>query len=279
MSTATITAKEVNELRKATGAGIMDCRKALTEAGGNMEEAVEYLRKKGQKVSELRAGREAKEGVVIAKVNSDHTKGYVMHLSSETDFVAKNEDFIKFAQEVIGIGIDNDISDLDSLKNSPMDGSTVAEKLAEKVGAIGENIQIVNYQRLEGTGIVAYIHAGYKIGVLVELNQAIAGDVEEIGRDVAMQVAAMNPIAVDEAGVPEDIKNKELEIGREQAIAEGKPEKIIENIAQGKLKRYYKDNTLLHQQFVKDGSKTVAAALKDVSGDLTVVSFQRLSLG
>ena len=274
-----VSAKEVNELRKQTGAGLMDCKKALTEANGNVEEAIDLLRKKGQKVSALRAGRDANEGAAIAITNSDCTKGLALHLSCETDFVARNSDFVDFAQQLAQLALDNNIGDTTALLASSIEGTTVEAKIAEKVGAIGENIQIAGLELLEGTGIIAYIHAGNKIGVLAQLNQAVNDANATIGRDVAMQIAAMKPIAVDEAGVSQEVKDRELTIGKEQAVAEGKPENIIEKIAEGKLKRFYKDNTLLHQQFVKDSSQTVAQALQATEKGLTVEKFVRLALG
>lgn len=272
---ATISAKEVNELRKLTGAGIMDCKKALTEANGDIQAAIDYLRKKGQKVAELRAGREANEGVIMAITNDAKTEGVVLQLTAETDFVAKNEDFINFARVIAELGLRNKSNSVDELMQLDMDGASIDARIKEKVAAIGENIAVVAYNRMEGN-ITSYIHMGFRIGVLVNLSEA---GYEEIGKDVAMQIAAMNPVAVDESGVSQDIINREMEIGKEQAIAEGKPEAMVEKIAQGKVNKFLKENTLVNQVFVKDSSKTVAQVLKEKNPNLKVKAFSRLQLG
>lgn len=278
MSTVTISAADVNKLRQITGAGMMDCKKALTEVNGDFDAAVDWLRKKGQKVSEKRADREVNEGVVIARVSEDGTYGIISGLACETDFVAKNEDYQKFAESIAVIAMQNKPADKDALLALPMDGLTVAEKIAEYVGKIGEKIEITDYALLSGDTLVAYNHSNGKVGVLVALNQK--GDAtENIGKDIAMQIAAMNPIAIDKNDVPEDVKNREMEIGREQARAEGKPENILDKIAMGKLEAYFRDNTLLNQKFVKDNSKTIADVLKSVNKDLTVSAFKRIGLG
>lgn len=274
-----ISAKEVNELRKATGAGMMDCKKALEETGGDFEAAIDYLRKKGQKVAAKRADREANEGVVIALTSDDNTKGYVLHVTSETDFVAKNDDFIKFATAITEAAKTADAKTAEEVLTLPLDGSTVQEKLQEMVGKIGEKIELGRYERIEGEMVVPYIHAGYKIGVLVSFNQSGNGQLSDVGRDIAMQIAAMNPVGVDESDVPEDIQQKELELGREQALAEGKPEQIVDKIAQGKLQKFFKENTLLNQPFVKDTNKKVSDVLKETDGNLKVLRFSRVSLG
>ncbi|NNC94562.1 MAG: elongation factor Ts [Chitinophagales bacterium] len=274
----TITAKDVNELRKQTGAGLMDCKKALTESNGDLDAAIDYLRKKGQKVSQLRAGREAKEGVVIAKTSDDRKKGIVLQLSSETDFVARNQEFIDFASSLTDLAMSKGVKSIDELLDTDYDGATVKEKLSEKVGAIGENIQVAALEELEGELVVPYIHAGNKIGVLVAMNKSENGT-SDLAKDVAMQIAAMNPIAIDESDVPETVKEREFQIGKEQAVAEGKPENIVEKIAEGKLKKYYKENTLLNQQFVKDGSKTVKEVLGEKNKELTIIGFKRVALG
>jgi elongation factor Ts len=275
----TITASDVNKLRKATGAGLMDCKKALVEAGGDFEAAIDYLRKKGQKVSAKRADREAKEGVVIATTTADYKKGYIVHVTSETDFVAKNIDFIQFAKNIAAVAMDTDTNSIEELYAQKFENSTVKDTFDQQVGRIGEKIEIGNYARIESESVVPYIHAGYKIGVLVGFNQPASDDLTSLGKDIAMQIAAMSPIAIDENDVEDSVKQRELEIGREQAKNEGKPEQIIEKIAQGKLQRFYKDNTLMHQQFVKDGSKKVAEVLKNFNKDLTVTAFKRVALG
>jgi elongation factor Ts len=274
-----VTASEVNELRQKTGAGLMDCKKALTESNGDLEAAIDLLRKKGQKVSALRAGKEAPEGVVIAKTAADKKTGIVIKLSSETDFVAKNEAFVKFATAIADLAVSKQPADLDGLLALPFEGSTVGEKVTEMVGKINENIRVTNYEKLTGESVVAYNHAGNKIGVLVQLTKPSTETVDAIGKDVAMQVAAMNPVAVDKTKVDSAVLEREIEIGKEQARAEGKPEAMIEKIAQGKLERFFKDNTLVAQQFVKDGSKTVEQVLREVDKDLAVVDFKRVALG
>lgn len=279
MSTLNITAKDVNELRQMTGAGIMDCKKALTEANGDVQAAIDYLRKKGAKVAELRAGRESNEGVVVAITSADGKEGVVMQLSCETDFVAKNDDFVKFAKEIAEHALTLKFDSKDALLASEMNGSTIEAQLQGKVAAIGEIINIGTYYRLTGECVVPYIHMGYKMGVLVALNQPKNEGVEAVGRDVAMQIAAMAPVSVDEKNVPQDVIDREIEIGKDQARAEGKPEAMIEKIAQGKLQKFYKENTLLHQAFVKDQNKSVAQVLKEVSADLTVTAFKRVTLG
>ena len=274
-----VTAKEVNELRQKTGAGLMDCKKALTEAGGDMDAAIDYLRKKGQKVSALRAGKEANEGVVIAKTSEDNKRGVVIYLSCETDFVAKNADFIAFAEQIASLALEKDPATLEELNSLPMDGVTVKDKVNEQVGVINENISLNTFEKLQGETVVAYNHAGYKIGVLLALNETPKNGVLDVARDLAMQVAAMNPLGVDKDDVDSDVVERELAIGREQALAEGKPENIVDKIAQGKLQKFYKESTLLNQQFVKDGSKTVQQVLKEVDNDLKVTKFKRVALG
>lgn len=273
-----ITAAQVNELRKMTGAGLMDCKKALTEAEGEIETAVDLLRKKGQKVSALRAGREATEGVIIALVNESKDFGVAVHLSSETDFVAKNQDFMSLAEKAAKLALDKKPANLDELLNLELDGLKLSEKVVELVGKINEKIELANYTSLSAELVVPYIHAGNKIGVLVGLSKT-GENVEEIGRDVAMQIAAMNPVAVDKDGVDQSMIDREMALGKEKALAEGKPENIVEKIATGTVQKFLKENTLLNQQFVKDSSKTVAQVLKETVDGLTVSDFKRLALG
>ncbi len=274
-----ITASEVNKLRQMTGAGLMDCKKALEETGGDFEAAIDYLRKKGQKVAAKRADRDANEGVVIAVTNDSQQVGYVMHVTSETDFVAKNQEFIDFANKVAALAKDNDAADREAVYNLTMDGVTIRAKFEEMVGKIGEKIEIGRYERVTGDTVIPYIHGNYRIGVLVAFNQGGNDTLNEIGKDVAMQIAAMSPVAVDESSVDQETIQKELEIGMEQARAEGKPEAMLEKIAQGKLQKFFKESTLIHQQFVKDGNKKVSDVLKEVSPDLKVLTFKRVSLG
>jgi elongation factor Ts len=279
----TITAKEVNELRLQTGAGIMDCKKALTEANGDMQAAIDYLRKKGAKVAELRAGRESNEGVVIAITSADSKEGVAVQISCETDFVAKNEDFVNFAKDIANFALENKIENKEALLAANMNGSSIQEQLQGKVAAIGEMIQVGAYTRVTGTCIAPYIHGGYKMGVLVCLNKEKTEDIYNIGRDVAMQIAAMNPLAVDADSVsPESVereKNIIMDTMKADPKMEGKPEEMLSKIAEGKLGAFFKENTLLNQAFVKDNSKSVAQVLKDVAPDLTVTSFKRITLG
>ncbi len=275
---STISATDVKNLREMTGAGMMDCKAALTEANGDFEKAIEVLRLKGQKLSLKRADREAKEGVVYALVSNDGTKGIVIRLSSETDFVAKNDDFVNLAKEFAQIALDTFPANLEALLSQPYQNITIGEKVSEQVGVIGEKIELADYQRLEAPQVVSYIHMGFKAGVLLGLNKADA-KFKDAGKDVAMQVAAMKPVALDKDGVDASIIEKEIEIGKELARQEGKPEDMLEKIALGKLNRFFKDNTLLAQAFVKDNSLTVEAYLKSIDKDLTVTGFKHVKLG
>ncbi len=275
---AKITAAEVNKLRKQTGAGMMDCKKALVEAEGDFDKAIEILRKKGQKVAEKRSDRDANEGVVIAATTADQQYAAMIMLNCETDFVAKNEDFVGVAKSILDIALNEkpaSVEDLKALKFN--DSLTVAEKITEEVGKIGEKIDLGEMASVNSDKVIAYNHPGYKTAAIVAMNKDADG-VEEAGKNVAMQIAAMNPVALDADSVSEEIKARELEIGKEQAIKEGKPENIIDKIAQGKLQRYFKDNTLLNQQFFVDNKKSVADYLKSVDKDLTVSDFKRSSL-
>ena len=269
------TAAEVSKLRNATGAGMMDSKKALEEAGGDFDKAVEVLRKQGQKVAAKRADRESTEGAVIAKINVDATKGIVIALNCETDFVAKNEAFVAMANEIADLALT--VSSKEELLALPYAGITVAEKLTEQTGVIGEKIEVGTFQAIEGALVNSYIHAGNKIGAVVALSANVEGG-SEVARDVAMQVAAMNPVALDETSVEQSVIDTELSIARETLAAEGKPENMIENIAQGKLQKFFKENTLVHQASIKDGKTSVKDVVKAVNADLTVVGFIRYSL-
>lgn len=271
-----ITAQDVNKLRMQTGAGLMDCKKALVESDGDFESAIDALRKKGQKVAALRSDREATEGIALAATSEDGTKGVVVYLSSETDFVAKNDDFQAFAKNVVSNALANDYADKAALLEANIDGSKLSDSISDLVGKIGEKIDIAAYEYVVGDSIVAYNHAGNKIGVLVAFNGKVP---EEIGKDIAMQIAAMNPIAVDKDAVPQSVIDREIEIGKEQALAEGKPAEIVEKIATGKLQKYFKENTLMNQQFVKDSSKTISGLLKEIDSNLTVTEFKRIAVG
>lgn len=275
-----ITAQEVNKLRQMTGAGMMDCKKALTEAGGDFEKAVDILRKKGQKVSASRADRETKEGVVVTSVNELNTEGVILSLTCETDFVAMNEEFGTFANEILNLATKHDAETIEEIQGLPYDDNVnIGDKVVEMTGKIGEKIEISQFYKLKGETVVGYIHSNGKLGVLVALKNGAGAEVVEAGKDLAMQVAAMNPVAVDKDGVDASVVEREIEVGKEQARAEGKPEEMLEKIAQGKLNRFYKDNTLLSQIFVKDTSKSVAQYLDSVAKGLTVVDFKRVAIG
>jgi elongation factor Ts len=274
-----ITAQEVNKLRQMTGAGMMDCKKALTEAEGDFEKAVDILRKKGQKVSASRADRETKEGVAVTRITADGTRGYLLTLTCETDFVAKNEGFLTFANSLMDIAVENSAPSIESILALPFEDQLVAAKITEMTGKIGEKLEISHYEIVEAETVVPYIHSNGKLGVLVGLTNTSGADVEEAGKDVAMQIAAMNPVALDKDGVDATMVEREIEVGKEQARAEGKPEDMLEKIAMGKLAKFYKENTLLSQSFVKDNSKTIAQYLDSVSKGLTVSAFKRVSIG
>lgn len=279
MSEHLISASEVKKLRDITGAGMMDCKKALAEADGDFEKAIEYLRKKGQKVSAKRADREAKEGVVLALVSEDHSKGVIVKLSSETDFVAKNEDFIKLTEKFGKIALDLFPADIDILLSAKFDGNiTIADKVAEQVGVIGEKIELAEYQKIEAPLVVTYIHMGNKAAVLVGMNKKDEKFIET-GRNVAMQAAAMKPIALDKDDVDATVIEKEIEIGKEQARNEGKPENMLEKIAVGKLQKFYKESTLLNQTYVKDNSMDIRSYVKSIDKDLEVTGFRHVVLG
>jgi elongation factor Ts len=274
-----VTAAQVNELRNMTGAGLMDCKKALTEANGDIQAAIDYLRKKGAKVAELRAGRAAAEGVVIAKTTADNKKGVAVYLSCESDFVGKNDSFVSFANDIADLALAKSPATLEALLELDLNGSTVKAQVQEKVSAIGELINVSAYETAEGESVVAYNHMGNKIGVLVALNKPLNDAISAVGKDVAMQIAAMNPVAVDESGVSADVIEREKAVAREKAIAAGKPESILDKIADGAANTFIKENTLLTQPFVKDGSKTVQQVLGGAESGLTVVAFKRVERG
>lgn len=275
----TVTAAQVNELRNLTGAGIMDCKKALIEANGDVQAAIDFLRKKGAKVAELRAGRAAAEGVVIAKTSADNKKGVAVYLSCETDFVAKNEDFVKLAVSIADAALAAGSKTTDDVLALSLGNASVKDVVQEKVSAIGELINVSAYESIEGESVIAYNHMGNKIGVLVALNKGLNDAVATVGKDVAMQIAAMNPLAVDAAGVAPEILEKEKTIALEKAAASGKPANILEKIAESAVNSYIKENTLLTQPFVKDGSKTVSQVLGSAESGLTVNDFKRVERG
>ena len=272
-----ITAQQVNELRKLTGAGMMDCKKALVETEGDMEKAIDVLRKKGQKVAAKRADRDADEGVVLAKVNDDGTFAAAVMINCETDFVAKNSDFIAYAQTILDLAVANKAKDADTLKAMNLNGRTVDESITDQTGVIGEKIQMGRYEIVEAASAFAYIHPGNRIATIAGLNKA--GDFNAVGKDVVMQIAAMAPIALNQESIPQDVIDREIEVGKDQARQEGKPEAMLEKIAVGKLNKFFKENTLLNQAFIKDTKITVSQYLKNTDNELTVVDFKRLMLG
>ncbi len=272
-----ITAQDVNKLRQMTGAGMMDCKKALTEADGDFDKAVEILRKKGQKVSASRSDRETSEGVVFVKKGDNQKEAVLISLNCETDFVAKNDDFLQAGEDILAVAFKERPASVDELKQLKVGNLTVDEKLSELVGKIGEKIEIGSYEVLKGETVVSYIHANKKLGVLVALANT-GGQGEEAGKDVAMQIAAMNPAALNEEQVDQATIDQELRIGREQAEAEGKPENMLDKIAQGRLKKFFKDNTLENQAFVKDNSLTVSKYLDSVNKGMKVTEFKRVSV-
>ncbi len=272
-----ISASDVKELRDRTGAGMMDCKKALKESGGDLDGAIEYLRKKGQKVAEKRADREANQGVIVTKVSADGKKGVALELNCETDFVAKNEEFAGHAESYAEAVLEGDITDRDTLYETEVKGTTIASHLKDLVGKIGEKIDVGQFALIKTDGqIVSYVHPGAQLGVLVEFAGSL--DNEEIGRDIAMQIAAMNPIAVNRDSVPQERIDQELELAKEQMISEGKPAEIAEKAAQGKVRKFYEEHVLLEQKFVKDGTVSVQEHLKQ-QGAPTATSFKRLQLG
>jgi len=271
-----ITAADVNTLRKTTGAGMMDCKNALVEAEGDFDKAIEILRKKGQKVAAKRADRESSEGAAIAKVNDQNTEGVIISLNCETDFVAKNESFVTLANDLAELALQ--YNDKDAFLAAKYNGMTVQDKLTEQTGVIGEKIEIGGFRKLSAPFVGSYIHAGNKIATLVGLSAAVNG-VAEAAKDVAMQAAAMNPVALDQNGVDQETIDKEIEIAKDQLRQEGKPEAMLEKIAQGKLQRFFKDNTLVNQDFIKDSKQSVAQYVKSIDASLKVTGFERVALG
>ncbi len=278
-TTVAITAADINKLRQATGAGMMDCRKALTETNGDFEAAIDWLRKQGQKVAAKRSDREAKEGVVIAKTTADNKTGFIICISCETDFVSKNADFVAFAQSIADAAVSNNVKSIAELNEVTVGEAKVADLINDKLASIGEKIGISRFERIEAPYVASYIHGAYRLGVLVGLNK----DAAEAGKDVAMQIAALNPVAVDPASVPAETVERERSIVIDTMKADpkmaGKPDEMLAKIAEGKLNAFFKEQTLLAQAFVKDGSKSVAEYLKSVDADLKVAEFKRVALG
>jgi elongation factor Ts len=275
-----ITAADVNKLRQMTGAGMMDCKKALTEANGDFEAAVDILRKAGQKVASKRADNTVSEGIVLINVSSDGSNGKLLALACETEPVSKVESFRTIAQDILNTAVKENLGTKeDLLKANLGDGRTVEENLVDLMGKIGEKLEIVNYENVSAEKVVSYVHSNGKLGVLLAMDGVSGSDIEELGKDVAMQIAAMKPVAVDKDDVDPRQVEREIEIGKEQARAEGKPEEMLEKIAQGKLNKFYKDSTLLNQEFVKDPSKSIRQLLSEKSKSLTVKTFRRISIG
>lgn len=275
---ANITAAEVNKLRQQTGAGMMDCKKALVEAEGDFEKAIEILRKKGQKVASSRSDRDTHEGVVIAKLNQQANKAYMIMLNCETDFVAKNQEIVDFAYKILNLAVENDIANLEELKAADLGaGRSVEEHITDMIGKTGEKLTLSAYQVAAGARAYAYIHPGNRVSSIAAFNKA-DDSFEQAGKDVVMQIAAMSPIAIDKDDVDPVVVEKEIEIGKEQARQEGRPEEMLEKIAMGKLNKFYKESTLLNQEFIKDSKITVRQMLEQHAKDLTVVDFKRLAL-
>ena len=274
-----ITAKQVNELRKQTGAGMMDCKKALVETSGDFDKAIDVLRKKGQKVAAKRADREAAEGVVLAMSSSNKNSGAIICLNCETDFVAKNDSFVDLARSILSLALDSNCNNLDEIKQLNFTSSmTINDKLIEQTGVIGEKIELSNYFFIASDYVSTYIHPGNKLASIVGFNMSIDG-IEEVGKNIAMQIAAMNPLGIDESSISADIIDKEMEIGKDLARKEGKPEDMLERIATGRLKKFFKESTLINQVYIKDSKKTIMQYLKEVDSNLQVVDFKRVNLG
>ena len=279
MSTVTITAQDINKLRQATGAGMMDCRKALTETNGDFEAAIDWLRKQGQKVAAKRSDREAKEGVVIAQTSDNKKIGYIVTISCETDFVSKNADFVAFAQSIADAAVANDVKSAEELNEVSVNGTKVSELINDKLASIGEKIGVSRFERIEAPYVASYIHGAYRMGVLVGLSKEAA----EAGKDIAMQIAAMNPVAVDAASVPAETITRErdivMDLMKQDPKMAGKPQPMLDKIAEGKMNAFFKEQTLLAQAYVKDGGKSVEEFLQSVDKDLKVTEFKRVALG
>ena len=276
---STITATDINKLRQATGAGMMDCRKALTETNNDFEAAIDWLRKQGQKVATKRSDREAKEGVIIAQTSADHKTGFVVCISCETDFVSKNAEFVAFAQVIADAAVANNVKSAAELNEVSVNGTKVSDMINDKLASIGEKIGVAKFERIEAAYVASYIHGAYRMGVLVGLSAEAA----EVGKDLAMQIAAMNPVAVDPESVPAETVAREraiiIDTMKEDPKMAGKPEEMIAKIAEGKINAFFKEQTLLAQAFVKDGGKTVGEYVKSVDGALKVNEFKRVALG
>jgi elongation factor Ts len=276
---ANITAADVNKLRQMTGAGMMDCKKALVVSEGDFEKAIDYLRKKGQKVASNRSDRAANDGLVLAKTSADAKKAIIVLISCETDFVAKSADFTKFANDVADFAIEKTPKTIEELRAANLNGRTVEENLTDLIGKIGEKMEVASYDMIEAPKTFSYNHPGNRLGTIVGLNKDNIVNIDQIGKEIAMQIAAMNPVAVDKGDVDQKTIDREIEIGKEQARQEGKPEDMLEKIALGKLNKFYKERTLLNQEFVRDTKKTVGQYLIEADKELKVISFKRFMLG
>jgi elongation factor Ts len=274
---ANITAAEVNKLRQVTGAGMMDCKKALVEAEGDFDKAIDILRKKGQKLASNRADREANEGVVLAKVTADNKGAGVIMLNCETDFVGKNQEMIDFTGKLLDLGVQNQCKSAEELANLQVDGRTVQDLVTDMIGKTGEKLSLSKFDFITGETAYAYIHPGNRVASIAAFNQVVSDS--QIGKDLVMQIAAMAPVALDKDSVPTEVIEKEIEIGKEVARQEGKAEEMLEKIALGKLNKFFKESTLLNQEFYKDNKKTVQQMLNDAQAGLTVTSFRRYALG
>jgi elongation factor Ts len=273
-----ITAAEVNKLRQITGSGMMDCKNAVVEADGDREKAIDILRKKGQKVAAKRADRSANEGYVVAKTTQDNTYGAVLMLNCETDFVGKTTDFVGCAEAIIDFAVANQVKELQQLLDSKLDGQTVSELLTNMTGKTGEKIELNQFEVIEKPFVTSYNHNGNRLATIVGFNKK-STTIETAGHEIAMQIAAMSPVSIDEKSVPQEVIERELDIAREQVRNEGKPEEMIEKIAQGKLNKFFKESTLIHQEFIRDSKKTVGQYLKEVDSELAVEKVYRLRLG
>ena len=273
-----ITASDVNRLRQETGAGMMDCKNALVESEGDFEKATDFLRKKGQKIAAKRGDRDAHEGYIIAKTSDDSTVGIAITLNCETDFVARTEDFQSFANSIADLALNDGVDTLDNLKTAQQNGSTIQERITELSGKIGEKIELAQYEVVKSELVVAYNHPGNRLATIVGLSKS-SEVIADAGKNISMQIAAMNPVAIDKDGVDQSIVDREIKVGKEQARESGKPEEILEKIAMGKLNKFFKENTLLNQDYVKDSKKTIRQYLEETDSELKVTAFNRLALG
>ncbi|MCD6658672.1 MAG: translation elongation factor Ts [Lentimicrobium sp.] len=276
---ANITAADVNKLRQMTGAGMMDCKKALQENDGDFEKAIDYLRKKGQKLATKRADKDANEGIVIAGTNDAKDYAVIYMLNCETDFVAKNQEFVDFANMLLAKAIEHQPSSIEEFKALDINGRNVEDNITEMVGKTGEKMELAHFEVIRSGRVFAYNHPGNRLATILGLNIADVDGIDQAGHEVAMQIAAMAPVAIDKDDVPAETIEREIEIGKEQARLEGKPEEMVEKIALGKLNKFYKESTLLNQEFVRDNKLTVAEYLKKLNKDLTVSAFKRFMLG